>query len=103
LIKELYDNLDAVRSTTQIAFFLGTFAGSAYVSKRNLRLECFTFGRRSPLTLAESWYKQAVFLLTKPPVPPPTQALIAMMTLAHLCIQIEGVSGNFGILAISGL
>jgi hypothetical protein len=26
-----------------------------------------------------------------------------MMTLAHLCTQIEGFSGNFGILAISGL
>lgn len=105
LLKELFDDLEANRlpSTTQLAFFLSIFAGSAYSSKKNIKLECSTSGRRSPLALAESWHRQAVLLLTKPPVPPSTQALIAMMTLAHLCTQIEGFSGSFGILAMSGL
>jgi hypothetical protein len=105
LLKEMYNDLDVNRLpfATQLAFFLSIFAGSAYVSKATLQLECSTSGRRSPLALAESWYKQAVLLLTKPPVPPSTQALIAMMTLAHLCTQIEGFSGSFGILAMSGL
>jgi hypothetical protein len=105
LLKEMYNDLDANRlpSPTQLAFFLSIFAGNAYVSKVSLQVECSTSGRRSPLALAESWHKQAVFLLTKPPVPPSTQALIAMMTLAHLCTQIEGFSGSFGILAMSGL
>jgi hypothetical protein len=105
LLKELYDALDLNRlpSETQLAFFLGIFAGSAYVSKTSLQLECSTSEPRSTLALAESWHKQAVFLLTKPPVPPSTQALIATMTLAHLCTQIEGFSGSFGILAMSGL
>jgi len=105
LLKEMYDDLESNRlpSATQLAFFLGIFAGSAYVSKRNFQLECFASCQRSPLALGELWHQQAVFLLTKPPVPPSTQALIATMTLAHLCTQIEGFSGSFGILAMSGL
>jgi hypothetical protein len=104
-LRELYDDLEANRvpTATRLAFFLGVFAGSAYISKNGFQLECPTSDRRSPVALAESWHKQAVFLLTKPPVPPSTQALIALMTLAHLCTQIEGFSGSFGILAMSGL
>ena len=105
LLKEMYDDLDFQRipSATQLAFFLGIFAGSAYVSNSNLKLECPASARTSPLALAELWHKQAVLVLTKSPVPPSTQALIALMTLAHLCTQIEGFSGSFGILAMSGL
>jgi hypothetical protein len=105
LLKEMYDDLNVQRipSATQLAFFLGIFAGSAYVSNSNLKLECSISGRTSSLALAESWHKQAVLLLTKPPVPPSTQALISLMTLANLCTQIEGFSGSFGILAMSAL
>jgi hypothetical protein len=107
LIKELYDDLDANRlpNATRLVFFPGIFAGSAYVSKRNLQLEYFTSDRRSLLTLAESssWHKQTVFLLTETPVPPSTSALMPMMTLAHLCTPIEGFSRNLGIIAMSWL
>jgi hypothetical protein len=104
-LKELYDDLSANRlpSATQLAFFLGIFAGSAYISKNGFQLECPTSSRRSPIALAESWHKQAVFLLTKPPVPPSTQALQTFVMLTHLCTQIEGFAGSFGILAMSGL
>jgi hypothetical protein len=74
LLKEMYEDLDVQRvpSATQLAFFLGIFAGSVYVSNSNLKLECYTSGRITPLALAELWHRQAVFLLTKPPVLPST-------------------------------
>jgi hypothetical protein len=105
LLKELYDDLGSNRlpSATQLAFFLGIFAGSAYISKNGFQLGRPTSSQRSPLALAESWHQQAVFLLTKPPVPPSTQALQAFMMLAHLCTQIEGFAGSFSVLAMSGL
>ena len=105
MVTKLYDDLDANRlpSATHLALFLGIFAGSAYISKKDIQSHHPSSARRSPASLAESWHKQATFLLTKPPVPPSTQALQAFMILAHLCTQIEGFSGGFGILAMFGL
>jgi hypothetical protein len=55
LLKEMYGDLDVQRvpSATQLAFFLGIFAGSAYISNSNLKLECHTSGRTSSLALAK--------------------------------------------------
>ncbi|PMD20688.1 hypothetical protein NA56DRAFT_573765 [Hyaloscypha hepaticicola] len=105
LLAEIYEDLDVQRVpfATKLAFFLGIFAGSAYVSNSNLKLEFPASTRTPPLALAELWHKQRVFLLTKPPVPPSTQALVALMTLAHLCTQIEGFSGSFEVLAMTAL
>jgi hypothetical protein len=104
-LKELYTDLNSNRlpSATQLAFFLGIFAGSAYMSKSDLQFELAPLSGRSPIALAESWFKQAVLLLTKPPVPPSTQGLQTLTNLIHLCTQIEGVAGSFSILSMSGL
>jgi hypothetical protein len=105
LLKDLYSDLNANRlpSTTQLAFFLVIFAGSAYVSKGDLQIRSTNLNGRPPIVLAETWCKQAVLLLTKPPVPPSTQALQALSHLVHLCTQIEGFSGSFGVLSMAGI
>ena len=105
LLKDLYSDLNANRlpSTTQLAFFLVIFAGSAYVSKGDLQIRSINLNGRPPIVLAETWCKQAVLLLTKPPVPPSTQALQAVSHLVHLCTQIEGFSGSFGVLSMAGI
>ena len=96
--EELYADLNANRipSATQLAFFLATFAGAAYVSKSDLQFEKPGLAGKSQMTLSESWLKQSVFLLTKPPVPPSIQALQTAAHLSHLCSQIEGFTGSFG-------
>ncbi|KAF7596249.1 hypothetical protein BBP40_002782 [Aspergillus hancockii] len=104
-LREFYADLKTNRlpSATQVSFFLGVFAGSAYASKNDFQFETAALRNHSQKALAESWVKQAVVLLTKPPVPPSVQALQTAMNLAHLCTQIEGLSGSFGILSVTGL
>lgn len=103
-LKELYANINADRlpSATQLAFFLAIFAGAVYISKNDLLFETASLSGRSKMALAESWLKQAVFLLTQPPVPASTQALQTFAHLAHLCSQIEGLTGSLGILSTTG-
>ncbi|KAF4622656.1 hypothetical protein G7Y89_g14371 [Cudoniella acicularis] len=100
LFAEISANL--LPSATQLAFFLGIFAGAVYASKNDLHFETAGLCGVPQMTLAESWLKQAVFLLTNPLVPASTQALQTFANLAHLCTQIEGFSGSLGILTISG-
>jgi hypothetical protein len=104
ILKELYIDLNARRipSATRLAFFLGIFAASAYLSNDQLPLES-TSGSLST-TSSELWFRYAVILLTNPPVAPSTLALQAYTGLVHLCSQIEGVTtGTFGLLSMSAL
>ncbi|KAL4742971.1 hypothetical protein BDV11DRAFT_216177 [Aspergillus similis] len=84
--------------------WLSSFSDSSFFLSRNdfhfetAALQCYP-----QKVLAERWVKQAVILLTNPPVPPSVQALQTCMNLAHLCTQIEGLSGSFGILSVTGL
>ncbi|KAK2839315.1 hypothetical protein FQN49_006259 [Arthroderma sp. PD_2] len=104
-LKELYDDLTANRlpSATRLAFFLGIFAGGAYISKSTVSFETVALQPYSQIALAELWTKQAVELVTTPPIPPSTEALQTIMNLVYLCTQIEGISGSFGILSMSGI
>ncbi|KAL3429225.1 hypothetical protein BDV09DRAFT_190317 [Aspergillus tetrazonus] len=88
-LRDFYTDLKNGRlpSVTQNDFHFETAALQGYLQK----------------VLAERWVKQAVILLTTPPVPPSVQALQTCMNLAHLCTQIEGLSGSFGILSVTGL
>ncbi|KAL4809096.1 hypothetical protein BDV18DRAFT_94673 [Aspergillus unguis] len=104
-LRDCYTNLKngGLPSPTQVSFFLGIFAGSVYASKNDLYFETTALQNYPQQALAERWVKQAVLLLTNPPVPPSVQALQTCMNLAHLCTQIEGLSGSFGILSVTGL
>lgn len=104
LLRELYMDLGADRtpSATRLSFFLCIFAGSAYVSKTKFQFKTFSLQGHSQIALAELWARQAVSLVTEPPVPPSVEALQTVVSLAHLCTQIEGVSGNMGLLVASG-
>jgi hypothetical protein len=105
LLRTLYADLGTNRapSPTQLSFFLCIFAGSAYVSKEKFSFETPSLQGRSQIALAELWARRAVSLVTEPPVPPSVEALQTIMSLAHLCTQIEGVSGSFGTLSMFGL
>ncbi|KAL2810737.1 hypothetical protein BJX63DRAFT_422835 [Aspergillus granulosus] len=76
---------------------------SAYVSKNDFQFETTALRSYPQKSLAERWVKQAVVLLTDPPVPSSVRALQTLMNLAHLCVQIEGLIGNFGILSVTAL
>ncbi|KAG2414474.1 hypothetical protein HFD88_003665 [Aspergillus terreus] len=76
---------------------------SVYVSKNGFQFDTSSLRSYPQLVLAERWVKQAVILLTNPPVPSSARALQTCVTLAHLCIQIEGLSGSFGLLSATGL
>jgi hypothetical protein len=104
-LREFYSDLKNGRlaSATQVSFFLGVFAGSVYASKNDFQFETSALQSYPQKVLAERWVKQAVILLTNPPVPPSVRALQTFVTLAHLCMQIEGLSGSFGILSVTGL
>lgn len=104
-LREFYNDLsnNCPPSATDISFFLSVFAGSMYVSKNGFQFETGSLGSYPQQVLAERWVKQAVILLTNPPVPPSVRALQTCVTLAHLCIQIEGLSGSFGLLSATGL
>ncbi|KAL4775265.1 hypothetical protein BDW60DRAFT_179768 [Aspergillus nidulans var. acristatus] len=104
-LREFYSDLKNGRlaSATQVSFFLGVFAGSVYASKNDFQFETAALQSYPQKVLAERWVKQAVILLTNPPVPPSVRALQTFVTLAHLCTQIEGLSGSFGILSVTGL
>jgi len=102
-LRELYVDLHAccIPSATRLAFFLSIFASSAYLSKDQLQPEPATLGGRSLAAApSELWFGHAVSLLTRPPVPPSTQALQAYTGLAYLCSQLEGLTESFGILTI---
>jgi hypothetical protein len=105
LLRALYDDLAANRlpSPTQLSFFLCIFAGSAYVSKSRFEFESPYLRGRSQIALAEHWARQAVSLVTEPLVPPSVEALQTIMSLAHLCAQIEGLTGSFGTLGMLGI
>lgn len=100
-LKDLYAN--KLPSATQLSFFLGIFAASAYVSQVDFQFQTAALRGQSRIALAELWFRQAVALLTKPSVPPSTQALQTTLTLLHLGLQIEGVSGIFPLLTGFGL
>jgi hypothetical protein len=104
-LRDFYTDLKhgLLPSATQVSFFLGVFAGSVYASKNGFQFATVALQGYSQKVLAERWMKQAVILLTNPPVPPSVQALQTCMNLAHLCTQIEGFSGSFGILSVTGL
>jgi hypothetical protein len=87
-------------SPTHLSFFLCIFAGSAYVSKEKFQFESRSLQGYSQIALAELWARRAVSLVTEPPVPPSVEALQTIVSLAHLCTQIEGVSGSFGTLGM---
>ncbi|KAL4751795.1 hypothetical protein BDW72DRAFT_212561, partial [Aspergillus terricola var. indicus] len=72
-------------------------------TQNDFHFETAALQRYSQKVLAERWVKQAVILLTNPPVPPSVQALQTCMSLAHLCTQMEGFSGSFGILSVTVL
>lgn len=97
-LEELYDNVQSHSSPprTQLAFFLGIYAGAAYVSKRKLVFQAASLNGRTQISLAETWLESAASLLTDPPVPPSIQALQALTHLTHLCTQVEGFNGTFG-------
>jgi hypothetical protein len=105
LLKELYANLGANRrpSATQLAFFVCIFSASAYFAKIQFQFDSYALQNCSQIALAELWARQAVRLLTEPLVPPSVEALQTMMSLAHLCTQIEGVRGSFALLGASGI
>ena len=105
LLRVLYADLETNRSPspTQLSFFLCVFAGSAYVSKKRFKFERRSLQGYPQVALAELWARRAVSLVTEPPVPPSVEALQTIVSLAHLCTQIEGVSGSFGILSMVGL
>lgn len=104
-LDELYADLNNkhLPSATQLAFFLGVFAGSAFISNDNFQFQNENLQNHSQNQLAELWFKQAVAFLTKPPVPPSTQALQTFMNLTHLSTQIEGTGGDFVFLSTAGL
>lgn len=105
LLRVLYADLEAIHppSPTQLSFFLCIFAGSAYVSKEKFQFESRSLQGYSQIALAELWARGAVSLVTEPPVPPSVEALQTIVSLAHLCTQIEGVSGSFGTLSMFGI
>lgn len=105
LLRLLYDDLEANRtpSPTQLSFFLCIFGGSAYVSKEMFNFESRSLQGYSQIALAELWARRAVSLATEPPIPPSVEALQTIVSLAHLCTQIEGVSGSFGTLSMFGI
>jgi hypothetical protein len=74
-----------------------------YVSKNDLSFQTASLCGRSQTDFAELWLKQTVFLLTQPPVPSSTQALQTLVFSSHFCTQIEGFTGNFGLLSTSFL
>ncbi|KAL4759113.1 fungal specific transcription factor domain-containing protein [Aspergillus foveolatus] len=84
-------------------FYTDLKHGSVYASKNGFQFATVVLQGYSQKVLAERWVKQAVILLTTPPVPPSVLALQTCMNLAHLCTQIEGLSGSFGILSVTGL
>lgn len=104
-LRDFYNDLNnnRVPSASQVSFFLSVFAGSVYVSKHEFPFETASLRGHPQQVLAERWIKQAVILLTNPPVPPSVRALQTSVTLAHLCTQIEGLSGSFGLLSATGL
>ncbi|GES64217.1 Zn(II)2Cys6 transcription factor [Aspergillus terreus] len=83
-LREFYNDLsnNCPPSATDIAFFLSVFAGSVYVSKNGFQFETGSLGSYPQQVLAERW---------------------TCVTLAHLCTQIEGLSGSFGLLSATGL
>ncbi|KAM5431261.1 hypothetical protein MferCBS31731_007935 [Microsporum ferrugineum] len=104
-LEDLYSDLDTNKTpqATRLAFFLSVFAGSVYVSKNTFQFQTAALQNHSQIALAELWANQAVSLATRPPLPPSIEALQAIVNLAHLCAQIEGISGSVGILSISGV
>ncbi|KAL5359450.1 hypothetical protein BJX96DRAFT_174360 [Aspergillus floccosus] len=104
-LREFYNDLSSncSPSATDVSFFLNVFAGSVYVSKNEFRFATAALKSYPQQVLAERWVKQAVLLLTNPPVPPSVRALQTCVTLAHLCTQIGGLGGSFGILSATGL
>ncbi|OAA58894.1 hypothetical protein LEL_10861 [Akanthomyces lecanii RCEF 1005] len=105
MLDALYHDLNAGRtpSATQLAFFLCIFAGSVYVSKHDFQFESPSLHGHSQQALAEIWAQQAVQLLTDPPAPPSVPALQTIVSLAHLCTQMEGLRKNFNVLSAYGI
>lgn len=105
MLEALYRDLNAgcTPSATQLAFFLGIFAGSVYVCKQAFQLDSASLQGHSQPALAELWAQQAVRLITDPLAPPSVPALQTIVSLAHLCAQMEGVRRIFNILSASGI
>lgn len=104
-IQNFYAELEGnnLPTQTQLSFFLCIFAGSAYFAKDRFNFDTKALANRSQISLAERWARRAVALLLEPSLPPSLEALQTIMSLAHLCTQIEGLRGSYGPLSMLGL
>lgn len=105
MLDALYHDLNAGHkpSATQLAFFLCIFSGSVYASKYDFQFQSPSLHGHPRQALAEIWAQQAVQLLTDRPVPPSVPVLQTIVSLAHLCTQMEGLRKNFNVLSAYGI